>query len=220
MSLESKIDRAGQSERRAKAKALARSLADHAAGSGWRAARGELFRIYNEWFIEVVTTVSLTDYRTFFALYLKPMAIDPIFWEICLLNENNGLPLSFRAQGAWVCRPPRFTMYEANDASDVESLAATTLNWSTQQLATIDNLTMQEYFEFLRAAPRGHPGAFLATEVTSLALMKRNSEALAMCEAARRRGDEGGFIFPDAHGKRTTFVERAVEFLQKRIADK
>src|SRR3954452_11359725 len=63
---------------------------------GWRYAGGEIFRQDGEWFASVMPFPPA--WQVVVAQFiLKPMALDPLFWDIVGLSENSRLPLSFRA---------------------------------------------------------------------------------------------------------------------------
>lgn len=102
------VGREGQRARRVKGKQLQGALRRSIVGTKWRCFGGILFTDHLGWFVEVVSAVWIPSRRTVARIHVKPMAIDPIFWDIVGLLENNKLPLSFRAIGAWTCSTPDF----------------------------------------------------------------------------------------------------------------
>ena len=201
-------------ERREKATLLQKTLRRLAVGSSWRFSGGTLFREYAGWFVEVESSVWASARRTTAHLRIKPMAMDPLFWDIVGLPENRKLPLSFRALGAWTCRAP---VLKESDFDEVtlgpELLAQKILAWADEQLLDIAKLGSQDFLNFLRGAPRGYVGAYLAVEVTALMLSGKDQEAYALCEEARKRGDSGGF---SVAAKSVTFVSLATNWLERR----
>lgn len=77
------------------------ALKRDARAAGWRYARGTIFRQSADWFISILPSL-LWKRGAVVRIMVKPMAIDPLFWDIVGLTNNNTPPLSFRATGAWV----------------------------------------------------------------------------------------------------------------------
>ncbi len=80
-------------------------------------------------------------------------------------------------------------------------------------LQNLDGLDAEQYARFLREAPRGYPGAYLAAEVTTLIHFRRDQKARALCEAALARDDDGGFSFTAVNGERVNFTKGALAYL-------
>jgi hypothetical protein len=68
---------------------------------------------------------------------VKPMAIDPIFWDLVGLPENREQPLSFRANGAWTCRPPYFAELDIEEHTDSAVVADRMIAAATDQLENV-----------------------------------------------------------------------------------
>lgn len=71
--------------------------------TGWKKSREFVVRQQGGLFFAGKLTVYLNANRLVASLDAKPMALDPILWEILDLPENNQMPLSFRAMGAFTC---------------------------------------------------------------------------------------------------------------------
>ena len=84
-------------------KELLAALGPALKGSGWKKSGGVLFRQSGVMFQEVGVSVSLLDGTVGVTQKIKPMALDPILWDILGLTENASAPLSFRATGAFTC---------------------------------------------------------------------------------------------------------------------
>ncbi|SDR19583.1 hypothetical protein [Pseudovibrio sp. Tun.PSC04-5.I4] len=67
----------------------------------WRQSKGVVFRQSDDWFIaghwRNVSANASDGLRI--EILAKPMAIDPMLWEVMGLEENNTKPLSFRYWG-------------------------------------------------------------------------------------------------------------------------
>lgn len=79
-----------------------------AKGSGWRQSKGVVYRQCGEWFIAGHWRNVGADPGQGLCIesMAKPMAIDPMLWDVMELRENNKQPLSFRYWGAFICGNP------------------------------------------------------------------------------------------------------------------
>lgn len=208
-----KITRAQESARIAYRKALAKSIRTAAKGSGWRSSEGSLFQEGAGWFVSVSPSVYIFEEITKASVSAKPMAIDPIFWDIAGLPENRDAPLSFRLNGAWVCRPPDLAEVEIAEEGDTDAVAARLLAIADAQLDhVISSWTPEVFLSLCVEKGAGHSG-YLSSIVTTLVSMGRDEEALATCERAILDGENGGFLAPDG-----TFAEMARNWLVARNA--
>lgn len=71
--------------------------------SAWKKSREFVVRQQDGLFLAGKLTVYLNADRLVASLDMKPMSLDPILWDILDLPENNEMPLSFRAMGAFTC---------------------------------------------------------------------------------------------------------------------
>ena len=192
-----KLTRQQQADLRALGKAVAAQLKPLARRAGWRVAKGWLFREYDGWFVEVWVSVHAYAFRTRVELRVKPMAIDPIFWDIVGLPENREQPLSFRMLGAWTCSTPSVFEDEIHESDgQASAIAERIIEWSDTRLAQAGPLLAPEVFvEFLRDHNRQSPLSYpyLAALVCGLVLTDRNCEVEALCAEATARGSHGGF---------------------------
>ena len=205
----SKLSRQETKERHALTRQLRKSLRERARGTGWGCARGCLFRNHQDWFVEVMPIVALNGLRTHLRLHIKPMALDPIFWQIAELPENVRLPLSFRASGAWTCHTYPVVETILPDAEhQAETLATLVLDWADEQLKQRGaHWTLQDFIDRLQHANNGWSFASL---VTALALAGRSDEAISTCLEAKTRGGMGGFMV----ASRGSFVDLALAYLR------
>ncbi len=93
------------------------------------------------------------------------MTVDPLFWQIVGLTENERLPLSFRANGAWVLRAPSRQAHIAPEEDDPEKLAAAAISWATGSLSEVHQTTPQK----------------LLREIESLGDQRKDFAALEVC---------------------------------------
>jgi hypothetical protein len=95
--------RGSLNRRRVFEKELIAALGPAIKGTGWKKSGSTLFRQSGDFFQEIRISVSLYDGTTAVTHCIKPMALDPIVWDILGMSENVGEPLSFRARGAFTC---------------------------------------------------------------------------------------------------------------------
>lgn len=123
--------------------------------------------------------------------YAKPMAVDVLFWHIVGLPENDKLPLSFRASGAWVLRPPNVKAYIALDECDPERLASEFVTWSTARMPEVDAYSVEGLLSNIEElGPRRK--YFAALEICLLLQLDDWKGAFARCHD-RGRHESGGF---------------------------
>ncbi len=113
------------------------AIKHRAKAAGWRFSAGSLFRQRGDWFVSALPSL-LWQRGAIVMSMSKPMCIDPIFWDIVGLPENKALPLSFRANGAWVLRPPQPRAYVALEESDPEKLADAVIAWADGWSAEVE----------------------------------------------------------------------------------
>ncbi|UXN75989.1 hypothetical protein N8D56_24995 (plasmid) [Devosia sp. A8/3-2] len=201
-------------ERRALAKATISVLKKIARPHKWKVARGSLFREHNGWFIEVWTDISPWERKTDAHLKFKPMAVDPTFWEIVGFPENSGMPLSFRAFGAWVCGSPTIakTSIKEDDGSP-EAIAGNILAWvnaqMTQALMRADH---ESYLDLLTSKGDG----YFDTRIALLCTIGRYAEARRECRQAVEREFGGGFEKIGKDGEGTTFPMMVLDWIDRR----
>lgn len=163
--------------------------------------------------MSVRPSVYINQERTKALVSFKPMSIDPIFWEIVGLPENNKLPLSFRGNGAWVCHPPYFAEIDVVECTDTGAIAARMLAIADEQRdRVIGTWTPTDFLKFCQTAP-AIPGSYLPCIVTALIILGREEEALAVCDEAILKRQAGGFSF-----RKATFPEMAAGWLRSRAS--
>lgn len=209
-----KITRGEESARHAYRRALEKSLRARVKGTGWKSAHGSIFREDAGWFIEASPSVYIFERVTKAVVSVKPMAIDPIFWDLVGLPENREQPLSFRANGAWACRPPHFAELPLEEDEDPAVVGQRLFVAATEQLENVTRSYSLERFLSACREASSVDGAYLSSIVPTLVALHRQDEALAICEEACSQGLDGGFLAPEG-----SFVEMAVAYLRRWAMD-
>ncbi len=199
------------------------ALKRQAGAAGWRFARGEVFRQTGDWFITTRPSL-LWERGALVRMTIKPMAVDPLFWDIVGLSENAVLPLSFRAMGAWVLQPRSNDGHIGLKTIEVEQLAAEVLKWANEQanekLSTISVETMLAELpkeECLRGQQR-------ALAICLHILTGDLDAALHLCRVERPdphliSEESGGFAMRNHDGSVATFLDRAREWIVRKRRD-
>ncbi len=209
-----KITRAEESARHAYRRSLEKSVRTQARNTGWKSARGSIFREQAGWFIGAGPSVYICEHVTKAVVSVKPMAIDPIFWDLVGLPENRDQPPSFRANGAWTCRPPYFVELDVEEHTDPAVVADRLIAAATDQLENVLRSYSLDAFLLTCRDGAGANGSYLPCVITTLIALGREDEALSACEGASTRGFDGGFLAPEG-----SFVDMATAYLRRLIAD-
>jgi hypothetical protein len=209
------VPRSEQKARRAASKLLPKALRDAARGTGWKVAREFLFRTHGDWFVSVRTASAIIRYDTAAHLQAKPLALDPLFWDIVLLPDNRRLPLSFRATGAWTCSTPDLAArVVVEEGEDFHAAAEAIVAWADSSLPLVAGIEDRAFIDSVSGALPWGVRPYLATLICALIFAGRQEEAMQVCEEAKARGEEGGFTIR----RSTTFVDLALDWLRKRNA--
>jgi hypothetical protein len=209
-----RLPRAEEKKRYALQRAIPREMRTVAKGTAWRCAQGVLFREHEGWFVECSTIAWISDYKTQAQFTIKPMALDPLFWDIVAVPENRKQPLSFRSFGAWTCRPPAIAeSFIDEDDGNAVGIARRAKEWADEKLADFDGRWDYDAFlQMLRREPGG--GGYVgpdASLICMLILMGKDEEAISMCRGMVERGDSGGFVI--VGGAPGTFPELAIRWI-------
>jgi hypothetical protein len=185
MQIENEVGRAEAKERKIFAKACSLALKDAIRGSGWRSAQGMMFREMNGWFCRVDAAVWIGRRRTTIEFRVKPMALDPLFWDICGISQNSSLPLSFRAIGSWSCRTPALSIKDIEESGlTTEIFAKRSLEWTNATSEKFNSRSTGDFLSVLRAVEN----VPISTHITSLCLEEKFAEARELCLAGKREG--------------------------------
>jgi hypothetical protein len=188
-----------------RAKVFSAALKVEAKASGWRYANGGVFRQHGDWFVNVLPSL-LWERGVKATSFAKPMAVDPVFWRIVGLPQNEKLPLSFRANGAWVLRPPFSEAFIALDERESERLAREFVEWSTDRLTEVSASSVETLLAELEGLGARRKG-YVALEICLHLLRDDSASAEEICRTLTTK-ETGGFVT----GSRT-FIDQAKDWL-------
>jgi hypothetical protein len=214
-----KLSREEQREAKNRRSIFDSTLKVAAKNIGWQVARGSVFKKQGEWFADYLA--SLTYQRgAVVQILIKPMALDPLFWKIVGLEENNRQPLSFRANGAWVLRPPARQEYVGKEESNPSTLAEITAVWAENWLTTnLPEISISKMLQALMSREQ------LSGQNRSLAICLNvlegdfgAAERLIPPPATSGNNmlsDAGGFSTRSPSGQFLTFYDQAATWIQE-----
>ncbi len=181
-----------------------------AKGSGWRHADGSIFKQEGEWFLSVLPTMSFLSGATV-RWQCKPMAIDPLFWEIFHLEDNKKLPLSFRDRGAWTVRPLWPCRYIATDETERNRIAKAVLEWSNERRNELSEFSIEKMLDLL--GPLDQLKTRKTEAICLLILLDRLDDAEKLCRDSNPK-DTGGFTASRTDGG-DRFYDYALEWIAR-----
>lgn len=181
------------------------ALKSLARASGWKFARGTLFRDETGWFVSAMPAL-LWERGAVVPFSTKPMGADPIFWRIVGLAENEDQALSFRANGAWVLRAPSEYDYVALSEVDPELLAEAVIHCVTERLATLGPVAPGIQADAI-AAMGDRRRNFAALEVCLRIMDQDLEQATALCRD-HTPDQNGGYQTGDK-----TFYDQAYDWM-------
>lgn len=214
---EANIGREETKQRRDLAKAFHLAVKGRAKGTPWRFAQGVLFRDLGGWFVSAPVGVWLGRRKTTIEIFCKPMALDPVFWEIVEAESNSALPLSFRHSGAWTCCTPAIFDRELDESvGDPDAIARDAMAWLNEHCDQLKFWSVEHFLQRLQQHPRS--SSFLATVVTTMFLVGDYGTAETLCNDAIGRGDACGFSISRNSGPSQSFPELALAWLNRKRA--
>lgn len=176
--------------------------------AGWRFSAGCLFRQRGNWFVSALPSL-LWQRGAIVMSMSKPMDIDPIFWDIVGLPENNALPLSFRANGAWVLRPPQPNTYVALEEGDPEKLAEAVIAWADSWSTEVEAKPLEALISEMEGLGASRY-QFTAFEIC-LHLVRRDYFRALKIIHEQGEDESGGFVTGDA-----SFFDQAKAWIENK----
>jgi hypothetical protein len=189
-------------------KTFAGALTAAAKPTSFQTANGGLYQDRNGWFVAVGILLYPDRTRTRLVAHIKPMAIDPIFWDAMGMGEEWRRPLWKRHLGL-ALRDPPLAESELEDGKQPEQAAAHILKQAEKWASTTEALSLGEYLDRCRAA-ENRPFRYFACIATTLVAMGRNEDALELCRAATAAGSNGGY-----RQDRRNFTDRLTEWIER-----
>jgi hypothetical protein len=180
-------------QRKAFEKDVLSELSPRLKNSKWKKSSCALFTRTEDFYQDVFISVHRNAALTTANLRFKPMALDPILWDILDIPENRSKPLSFRTWGAFTCSGLPIYDAQLEKPDDTAGAVADSLIGLCNSKSTLfQELLATDSFSNLVAA---HPnqterGAYAVTLVTShindgnLELAHRTASAYASGTAA------------------------------------
>lgn len=210
-----KMTRDEQKLVKARRKAFNAALKASGRAAGWRFAAGTIFRREGDWFFHSLPTL-LWQRGVIAGLNIKPMAMDPLFWDIVGIRGNESLPLSFRANGAWTVRPMARDEHLLRDVEDPDALARGVVEWATDQcFRSLQTLSIQQ---LLNDLPPPEELGFSAVWAICLHIMNEDfDQAVHLCE--RFAHDGGGFVTVIS-GEPITVVDQAHAWIVRKFRER
>ena len=187
---------------------FAKALTAACKGTGFRAVKDCLYSAQDEWFVAIDIALFADGLNTRLAAQIKPMAIDPIFWDAMALGDAWRRPLWKRHLGLAV-RDPLYAdaMFECGDRP--EDAATQILQHAEAWTSAARSLSLEDYLRRCRSAEK-RPFHYFAASATTLVAMSRREEALELCHAAIAAGNGGGY-----RADKKDFSHRLAELIER-----
>ena len=203
-----KIPRAFTNARHAQRRALFKACRASVKGTAWRSATGVLFAQRNGWFLAMQEMTGIVSAITKARLTVKPMAIDPIFWDMAGQPQLRNESLSFRYFGALTCPGLIMAEVELSEEGGPAEIAVRMLQVAEATLEEVATTwTMDKFLDGINSSINSK--RLFATAICTLIADGRGEYALQICRDSASRGQIRGFLTP--HG---TFPEMATKLLQ------
>jgi hypothetical protein len=196
-------------------KLLLKELSQVIKGSGWRKNQNTIFRQKEGYFYVATFSVYLNDEVTKIEFSVKPMGIDPLFWEITGMRDNENQPLSFRAWAAFRCPEIPIEEFFVTDGSEDESKLSNKLfNWVQSRITelneTIDKTTFSELVK--NHKNQKERGAYAITLITTLIAEGSLTKALELAKDYEAGQLTSGY---EMSFEGTPFYTLAIDWLSK-----
>lgn len=156
--------------------------------------------------------------------YYKPMALDPIFWNILRLPENHRKPLSFRYWGAYTCES--INVYkEEFDCSflSIEEITSLFINWLDQKKAELKHHVKHRNFSSaLDGIKSSNPTKTFETKICALIDEKKIEDVREIIEKHKKSIQENLSFneeFNDSFFFQYPFLYSLEYYLEKKTPD-
>ena len=197
--------------RHAQSRDLVRACRAIVAGTGWKSRQGVLFTHRDGWFIAVHEMTNLLHERTQARVAVKPMATDPVFWDMVGHPELRRQGLSFRYFGAMTTGALILEEPEIPEQGGPHAIARRMLELGEQVLDRISRTWTVD--DFL-AGIAGRGGRYYTATIATLIAYGREAEAGRLSATSVAAGSSGGFI----SSKLGTFNEMTARAVAQRTA--
>ena len=194
-------------------KSLLKAVARQLKGRVWRKAQNVIFCEKNDFYYSVSIGAYRNDEKTKLTFSIKPMNIDPIFWEIMKMPENEKESLSFRTWGAFTCSEiPTEEKLILDRSTDEQSLAEEVLGWADELLEDYDKHSSEQKFSSLIKSHENQVqrGAYSISLVASLIAEGDFDEARMLANSYGSDELQSGF---DMTSEGRSFHSHAVDWI-------
>jgi hypothetical protein len=170
-----------------------------------------LFAERDGWFVAVHEMTDILREATKSRLVVKPMAIDPIFWDLIGEPQLRRQGLSFRYFGALTCPPLIIGEPDVGEEGGPPGIATRMLELGERTLDDVaTDWTTDRFLDGVAASI--NPRRLLSTRIATLIAADRLDEALNLSEDAIAAGSVGGFL-----GMRGSFHETASAWIRRQL---
>ena len=198
--------------RHAQRRDLAKACRATVKGSKWRSSSGTLFGTRDGWFLAMQEMTGIVQATTKARMTIKPMAVDPLFWDMIGEPQLCGQSLSFRYFGALVCPGLILPEVDIDEDGGVPAIAARMLDIAERTLDDVArNWTLDTFLE--RIAASINPKRLFPTAIATMIAAGRDQEALDLCLDAAGRGEARGFV-----SRRGTFPQLAARYIEAKLS--
>ncbi len=201
------------SQRRAFEKGCLKALATRIKGSRWKKNQNAIFCKLDGYYFDVIVSVFLNDFKTSARMSAKPMSLDPLYWKITGLSDNNSEPLSFRTWGAFTCSGlPLVKTSMSDEHVSADLVANRVVEWASSQLeAALQILKAEKFSSLIAKNPNQvERGAYAISYITTLIDEGNLDIARKMAAAYANRSAQS--VSRHTHGGRD-FHEIAAEWI-------
>ncbi|MEO0872127.1 MAG: hypothetical protein AAFY19_09245 [Pseudomonadota bacterium] len=222
----------GKREENKLAKALTKEIEDGVKaklkGTGWKKKHRTFFRQSGDAFLlfalhpRITINAGVADVEIVVKNEIKPVGIDPLYWDIIQLPENKEKPLSFRGWASFKTDPAR--LFEDTLIADRSGAAAAIeafVSWLPANAERALQMFAERPFSDLfdgtisETARKTNPHHGSETRVCALILEDRREDALALARQLAPTQMRNHPLDGD-HSKRVNFHELAILYLAGR----
>ena len=182
---------AERTARKAYRKELPKALTAVAKPAGFTTSGGCLYGDPGGWFLAVGVLLDPGEMRTRLVAHIKPMTIDPIFWDAMGLGDEWRRPLAKRHLGL-ALRDPPFAQLDLDDGNEAVTTAARIVQEAEEWRQAAGRMTLGDFLDRCRKAEK-RPFQYFGCIATTLIAMGDVEAALKLCRDASAAGHNGGY---------------------------
>ncbi|HMI05356.1 MAG TPA: hypothetical protein VK541_22900 [Pedobacter sp.] len=183
--------------------------------NGWKFNGWFAYKAIENFFYEITFYTSAYNNSINGSVGFKPLIIDERFWEIVDLNDNKRMPLSFRANGAFVISSKN--VYDYNITVIPETLKADVnilLNKINQKVAELSSeiTDIEKFINYIEQHPsKKSKWSDIDLLIMSFIVQKKYNKALSLVNVAKKNRGMCSWDFDDKD-----FYDLAIEYCQEK----